>query len=307
MAVEISGDRVEVAAPTSYELGEGAIYDAERGEYLHVDILGRTVSRHNLATGALTTYAMPTPVGTIVPLARGGGALVALKDGPAVLDYTTGAVTPVGPPLEHHVTTCPLNRCNDGKAGPDGRFYFGTMHSPSVDPRPRDGKLYVLDHDLAPPRVLLEAVTISNGIAWAPDGRTMYYIDTPTMEVAAFDFDADKGAISNRRVAFRVPPGTGSPDGCTMDAEGKLWVAQWGGSRVVRYDPATGDVLATVRLPTAHVSSVAFGGPDLDEIYITTAKEFMDEAQRAREPLAGHVFVVRNSGFRGLPACAFRG
>jgi sugar lactone lactonase YvrE len=306
MALELVGNRVEVAAATSYELGEGAIYDAERGEYLHVDILGRTVSRHNLATGELVSYPVPTPAGTVVPRSGGAGAVVALKDGPAALDYATGAVAPLTPPLEHHVTACPQNRCNDGKAGPDGRLYFGTMHSPSVVPRPADGKLYVLDHDLTI-RVLLEPVTISNGIAWAPDGRTMYYIDTPTMEVAAFDFDAGKGAISNRRVAFRIPPGTGSPDGCTMDAEGKLWVAQWGGSRVVRYDPATGAVLAIVRLPTSHVSSVAFGGPALDEIYITTAKEFMDEAQRAREPLAGHVFVVRNSGFKGLPACAFRG
>lgn len=167
-------------------------------------------------------------------------------------------------------------------------------------------QLYVLDKDLSL-RVLLKDVRISNGIAWSLDGRTMYYIDTPTMRVAAFDFDAVNGNISNERVAFTIPPGTGSPDGCTMDSEGKLWIAQWGGSRVVRYDVDTGAVLAIVHLPTAHVSSVAFGGENLDDLYITTAKEYMDEATRAAQPLAGHVFIVRKSGFKGLPSLAFEG
>ena len=301
LPVILEGPRVEVALPASYELGEGALYDSARDEYLHVDILGRTVTRHDLASGGTRTYAMPSAVGTVVPRAS-GGAVVALETGPAALDYDTGALTPLTAPLEQP----PTNRCNDGKAGPDGRFYFGTMHSPSVADRPPVGKLYVLDTD-GSLRVLLTDVRISNGIAWSLDGATMYYIDTPSHEVAALDFDAAKGAVANRRTAFKIPTGTGAPDGCTMDAEGKLWVAQWGGSRVVRYDPATGAVLAVVRLPTAHVSSVAFGGPDLDEIYITTAKEYMDDATRAAQPAAGHVFVVRRSGFKGVPACAFQG
>ena len=192
-----------------------------------------------------------------------------------------------------------LGRTSCEAAGRIARLTL-TLHDLPVRSR---AQLYVLDHDHTL-RVLLENVRISNGIAWSADGRTMYYIDTPTLAVDAFDFDAAKGALSNRRVAFAIPPGTGAPDGCTMDSEGKLWVAQWGGSRVVRYDPGTGAVLAVVRVPTAHVTSVAFGGPDLGDMYITTARAGADAAA---EPLAGHVFVVRSCGFTGVRAHEFDG
>ena len=181
---------------------------------MHVDILGRTVSVHDLPSNKLTTWPLPTTVGTIVPRAS-GGAVVALKDGPFSLDLETGALARLGAPLAEP----PTNRTNDGKCGPDGRLYFGTMHSPSVSPRPPTGSLYVLDHD-GTIRTLLTSVTISNGLAWSLDGRTLYYIDTPTQVVQKFDFDADKGTIANGRVAFAIPDGTGHPDGCTMDAEG---------------------------------------------------------------------------------------
>ena len=119
---------------------------------------------------------------------------------------------------EPHESTCGCCMVC-GAGGPDGRFYFGTMHSPSVSPRPPTGSLYVLDHD-GSIRTLISGVTISNGLAWDKEGKTMYYIDTPTGAVQAFDFDAAKGAISNGRIAFRIPEGTGHPDGCTIDADG---------------------------------------------------------------------------------------
>ena len=128
--VEFAASLVEVALPASYELGEGALYDARTGEYLHVDILGRTVTRHNAETGAVHRYALPTTVGTVVPR-RGGGAVVALDDGPAALDFATGATTPLVPTFAQ----APSSRCNDGKCGPDGRLYVGTM--------PRDCRLPV--------------------------------------------------------------------------------------------------------------------------------------------------------------------
>ena len=156
-------------------------------------------------------------------------------------------------------------------------------------------------------RVAVPGVHISNGLAWAPGGRTMYYIDTPEDAVFAFDYEPATGALSNKRVAFKIPAGTGHPDGCCIDAAGNLWVAQWGGSRVVAYNPADGAVVAEVRLPAAHVSSVTFGGDGLDDLYSTTAKEHLSAEERAAQPHAGDVFVVKACGFKGVPACTFAG
>jgi sugar lactone lactonase YvrE/L-rhamnose mutarotase len=226
---------------------------------------------------------------------------VALATGPALLDLATGGTTPLlKGPLEPER---PLNRCNDGKCGPDGRLYFGTMHGPSVEARPTTGSLYVLDHD-GSVRLLVGGVTISNGIAWSPDGRTMYFIDTPTRRVDAFDFDGAAGAVSNRRVAFTIPEGEGNPDGCATDSAGNVWVAMWGGSSVLAFSPS-GAIVARVQLPTTQVSSVAFGGPSLTDLYITTAKEFLDADARAAQPLAGHVFTVRDCGFTGTRSHAY--
>lgn len=125
--------------------------------------------------------------------------------------------------------------------------------------------------------------------------------------VYAFDYDAETGEISNQRTAFAIPPGTGGPDGCCIDSEGNVWVAQWGGSRVVAYRPADGSILAEVHLPAAHVSSVTFGGPGLKDLYITTAKEHLSAEQLAAQPHAGNSFIVRDCGFTGVPAAAFLG
>lgn len=129
----------------------------------------------------------------------------------------------------------------------------------------------------------------------------------PPGSVYAFDYDAATGGLSGQLTAFAIPPGTGHPDGCCIDAEGNVWVAQWGGSRVVAYRPADGSVLAEVRLPAAHVSSVTFGGPGLRDLYITTAKEHLSPAEREAQPHAGCSFLVRDCGFTGVPAAAFSG
>jgi len=242
---------------------------------------------------------MPSFVGTAVPSsARGGGAelLVALADGFARVELATGAVAAIANP-----DGVPTNRWNDGKCSPEGRFWAGTMGAPGRV-EPGVGGLYVLDARGGGARRALGGVTISNGLAWAAGGATMFYIDTVLDRVDAFDYDAAAGALSNRRAAFAIPPGTGHPDGCCMDAAGHLWVAQWGGARVVAYDPRDGRVVAEVRLPAAHVSSVTFGGPTLGDLYITTAKEHLSPAERAAQPLAGCCFIVRGCGFTGVPA-----
>ena len=304
--VVFSGARVESVLPSSHELGEGAIFHG--GRYLHVDIYGPSgsgqpgpaVYSHDVSSGALRAYPMPSFVGTVVPCADGRRAAVALRDGVWALDLASGALSRLFPGLAPGAD----RRFNDGKAAPDGRLWVGSMGAPGKV-APGAGTLYVCEPDGATFRAALPGVTISNGLAWAPDGRTMYYIDTPEDAVFAFDYDAATGAIANKRVAFAIPAGTGHPDGCCIDAAGNLWVAQWGGSRVVAYNTATGAVVAEVRLPAAHVSSVTFGGDGLGDLYITTAKEHLSPEERAAQPHAGDIFMVKNCGFKGLPACTF--
>lgn len=305
----IAGDRVEVALASSHELGEGALWSQRHQAFLHVDIYGPSshgpepaVYVHDPYNGKpLKRYPMPSFTGTVVPRA-GGGLVVALADGIAAIDEDTGAVTHLCNPDGNAE-----NRFNDGKCAPDGRFWVGTMGRPGKVNKGQGG-LYVLHASGAAERAL-SGITISNGLAWSGDGKTMYYIDTPTDCVYAFDYDAGAGAITNQRVAFAIPEPevNGHPDGMTIDSAGNLWVAQWGGGKVVAYEPATGRVVAEVRVPAAHTSSCAFGGQGLTDLYITTAKEHLTPAQREAQPGAGHCFLVRNVGWTGVPAPEYRG
>lgn len=180
--------------------------------------------------------------------------------------------------------------------------------------------LYVLDGWESAPVKVLSDITVSNGIVWTPDAKTMYYIDSPTFTVSSFDFDGAAGAVTelatNRKaiieVATSFPP---VPDGCALDTEGMLWVACFGGQQVRRYDPASGEILATVDLPAeagSETTACAFGGEGLDELYVTTAHEFWDEAKRAEMPLAGGLFKVAKEelgklgDIRGVPMSHFR-
>lgn len=153
---------------------------------------------------------------------------------------------------------------------------------------------------------MVEGVTISNGLAWSRDASTLYYIDTPTRAVAAFDYDRARGTVSGRRVAIEVPETMGSPDGMTIDAEGRLWIAQWDGGCVGRWDPTSGRLLERIPVPARRVTSCAFGGPALEDLYITTARTGLDERSLAEEPLAGGLFRVR-PGVAGIPAVPFAG
>jgi sugar lactone lactonase YvrE len=244
-------------------------------------------------------FPMPSFTGTVVPTADAALLLVALKDGIHELNTANGSLRLLANP-----DGVASNRWNDGKCSPEGRFWGGTMGEPGKV-LPGVGSLYVLHRDGSAERALA-GVTISNGLAWSSDGATLFYIDTPTGEVAAFDYCAASGALANRRSAFKIPAGTGHPDGCCMDSQGNLWVAQWGGSRVVAYRPSDGSIVAEVRLPAAHVSSCTFGGPGLADLYITTAKEHLSAEERAAQPDAGCCFLVRNIGWTGVPACTYR-
>jgi sugar lactone lactonase YvrE len=258
-----------------------------------VDIDGGLVHLYNPATGKNRTIEIGQPVGTIVPRAK-GGAMVALRDGFAALDLESGDLTFLADPEKD----LKGNRFNDGKCDPAGRFWAGTLGN-------KGGALYRMDKDLSVHRMFGD-VKCSNGIAWSLDRKTMYFIDTPTGYVEAWDYDDATGAIANRRVCIRIPKGNGHPDGCTLDADGNLWVAHWDGWNVTCYDPRTGKQLRQIKLPVSKVTSVAFGGPNLDVLFITSAREGLSESELKEQPLAGGLFKVR-PGVKGIPAPEFGG
>jgi len=224
--------------------------------------------------------------------------MVALRRGLGSLDLATGNIEIFANPEADK----PANRFNDGKCDPAGRFWAGTL-----GPR-GEAALYRLDVDHSL-HTMVTGVSTSNGLVWSADAKLFYYIDTPTGRVDAFDYDLGTGNISNRRPAV-VPDSAlpGRPDGMTIDADGMLWVAFWGGAAVIRYDPKTGKMLEKAAVPGAkHSSSCAFGGKDLQTLFITSAKAGVKPDQLAEQPNAGHLFAVRIANTRGVPALEYRG
>ncbi|MEA2673465.1 MAG: hypothetical protein QOI92_657, partial [Chloroflexota bacterium] len=283
----------EVVVAAECELGEGPVWDARTGRIVWVDILGRHVYLHDPTTGATESIATPLDVGAIVPR-RAGGFMAALQDGFWVVG--DGPVRRAATVREAR----PEIRFNDGKCDPAGRFWAGTMPYDEASPV---GSLYRLDFDGTVAR-LLDGVTISNGLAWSGDGTTLHYIDTPTRRVDAFSYDAATGEIANRRTAIEIPESAGSPDGMAIDAEDGLWVALWGGSAVHRY--VNGKLDRVVALPVSQPTSCAFGGTNLDELYITSAWKGLAPAARREEPLAGNLFRFL-PGVRGTAATSYDG
>lgn len=284
---------VELVLDAKDILGEGAIWDSRAGLLYWLDIEGGLVHIHDPKAGSQRVIEMDENATTIVPR-KSGGAMVTLERGFASMDMDTGRreflAGPSDEPKGH--------RFNDGKCDPAGRFWAGTIGS-------KGGALYRLDRDLSLHRMFGD-VKCSNGIAWSLDRKTMYYIDTPTGYVEAWDYDDATGVIANRRVAVKIPKENGHPDGCTLDSDGNLWVAHWEGWNVTCYDPRNGAQLKQIRLPVSLVTSVAFGGDDLGTLYITSARSGLKEDRLKKEPLAGGLFKCR-PGAKGIPAPEFGG
>jgi sugar lactone lactonase YvrE len=290
----INQHEVELALALQAELGEGPVWDERSQELYFVDIMGHRVHAFAPGSGAHRSFSTNGPVGAVV-LRDDGGLVIAAVDGFFFANSDGTGLERFG---EFRIDLGTV-RFNDGKVSPGGHFLAGTMDHHHARPL---GSLYILSGD-GGVSVLLEGVTISNGLAWDADGTTFYYIDTPTHRIDAFNFDRGTGGLSNRRAVAEITDS--SPDGMAIDAEGCLWVACWGGSRVDRIDPADGRRLATVPVPTSHVSSVAFGGPSLEDLYITTAREDLNAAQLGAENHAGDLFVAR-PGVPGLVSDRFK-
>ena len=278
-------------------LGEGARWDARRGELLRVDILAGRVYRDRVDDpGGLVpvrTYEIPGTVGAIAPVHGDNGWLLAAERGFVHLRSdgslrSIGDVAPVG------------TRMNDAACDPQGRLWAGTL---ADDHHEGGGALFQLDQ-MGHAEQVLGDLTIANGLGWSPDGATMYLIDSGPRVLHAYAFDADRGMISDGRVLVTIPEDVGAPDGMTVDAAGDLWVAIYGGGCVHRYSP-DGMLRQVLPVPAQQSTCCAFAGPGLHRLYVTTATEGWNDDQRHAEPAAGLVYRL-DTGATGRPATPFR-
>ena len=290
------------------ELGEGPAWDARAGVLYWVDILAGHLHIFNPQNGTDHSINFGEFLGCVAPC-KSGGLVLGLRSGFAILASSLfSGVTfgdNQGPKVKYIVNPeahLPGNRFNDGKCDPAGRFLAGTLNNTEQTPT---GSLYSLTPD-GMLKTLITGTRVSNGLAWSPDYHTFYYIDTPTCMIMAYDYDLTTGGIASPRPAITVPPKLGWPDGMTSDAEGMLWVAMWGGAKLTRWNPATGQLLETIPLPALNVSSCVFGGPDLNELYVTSARQEMSAAQLAEYPLSGGLFRI-HTDIQGMPTFEFGG
>lgn len=281
---------VELILDAQAAIGEGPAWDEKTQTLYWVDILEKRIY-----AGAELLAELDDFIGCLAPC----------KDGHLILGKRASIVD-FEPASSQQTLLSALsdaeratNRMNDGKCDPAGRFIAGTMDMNETDPT---GSVYSFDGKST--RVLFRDVTVSNGLAWSPDYKTFYYIDTPTCEVRAYDYDVKTGEIANRRRAFEVPKSLGWADGMTSDIEGNLWIAMWGGAQVTRWNPNTGQLLEQIPVPALQSSCPVFGGKHRNELYITSARVGLNEADLKKYPLSGGLFKVVTK-FEGMPTFQF--
>ena len=277
-------------------LGEGPVWDAANHTILWVDIMGCAIHELNMKSNALRSISTPSMIGSFA-LCTDGNILAAMQDGFSFINRITGAVSPLSDPE----AALNGNRFNDGKTDPAGRFWAGSM---SLSGEKGTGNLYMVDQQLNVKKQI-ENVSISNGLCWSLDQRSFYYIDTPTMEVVCYDYDNQTGEITNKTTVITIPAKEGYPDGMTIDSEGMLWIAHWEGWQVARWDPSTGNKIDSIHLPVSLVTSICFGGENMDDMFITSARVGLTDEQLAEEPLAGSSFIISKTGFKGFTFPAF--
>lgn len=282
------------------KVGEGAVWDVAEQALYWVDIPAGLLQRFDPATGLNRTWSMGEPIGCFA-LREKGGFVVALRSGFWFFDPDSGDKTPIMDPE----AALPSNRFNDGTTDPRGRFWAGTMKEGS--PPEAVGAFYRLDPDLSCRR-WLGGIYTTNGLAFSPDGRTMYLSDSNpgVRTIWACDYDLDTGEPSNRRVFFDTRQVDGRPDGGTVDAEGCYWMAGVNGWQLVRITPE-GEVDRIVAMPVERPSRPMFGGPDLDVLYVTTLSNGLTAGTEERQPQAGGLFAVTGLGVKGVPQTRFAG
>jgi xylono-1,5-lactonase len=289
---------VKCVWPLGATLGEGPVWVAREKALYFVDIKGCTVYRYDPATGSQSSWLMPEPIGACHP-ASDARFLCAFKSGFAFVSFGDELqIEPLIEPLGGPEADMPGNRFNDAKVDAAGRFWAGSMDDTEAE---ATGALYRMGSDLAW-TVMDAGYVVTNGPAFSVDGRTLYHTDTFKRTIYAFDL-AEDGALSNKREHIRIADDQGYPDGMTVDAEGYLWVAHWGGWRLTRFTP-DGAVDRVVPVPAAQVTSCCFAGKDLATLYITTAAIGLSDDERAAQPDAGGLFRFQ-PGCVGRPGGVF--
>jgi sugar lactone lactonase YvrE len=276
-------------------LGVGPVWSQQEQALYWVDIRGRKVRRHRPATGETKSWDVPEPPGSLA-LRAGGGIMVALRSGAYFLEPGTGKLTQAFLPDGHG----PAMRFNDGKCDPGGRFWVGSMNDQMRAP---DGVLYRIEPSgkFVP---VLRGVDIPNSLCWSPDGRTMYFADSAQFTLWAFPFEVGSGEVGERRVVLRTAP-PGVPDGAAVDSEGCIWFAMHDAWQIVRCTPQ-GEIVQVLSTPAQLPTAVAFGGPELGTLYVTTKFYQLTEEQLRIQPLAGALLAL-DVGVRGLPEPCFKG
>jgi len=267
------------------QLGEGPVWISAEQALYWTDIRKMQIYRFYPDTMKTEYFQLHDLVTFIAPRSRGGW-IIALRDSLAFWE----------PDQDPEIIISPLAnqegiRFNDGAVDSQGRLWIGSMNE--KNPENRDGILFRMNTDLTL-EVVDSGFTISNGIGWSPDNRWMYFTDTLSRTIFRYEFDQGTGAVTNRSAFIRVPDHEGFPDGLCVDSEGFLWSAQWAGSKVVRYTP-DGEPADQINLPAAHITSCAFGGKNLDDLYVTSAWDELDENSRKQQPRAGDLFEIAQS------------
>lgn len=286
---------VDLVSDIKAELGEGPLWSAKEQSIYWIDVTQRKVFRHNLKSNTSEAFSVSGMPGCIA-LRQSSGMLAVYRTGPALVSLETGEETKIASSIDYG-----KERFNDGKTDRRGRMFAGTMDKTMKEPI---GGLYRIDTDRSVMRVA-DGIRLSNGIAWSPDDRTLYHNDSRPGLVYAYDYDIDTGTPHNRRVHIDLSSAGYHPDGCTVDAEGFLWIAEVNSGRIGRYAP-DGRRVSGIELPTSRVSSVMFGGPNLNLLFITTMSYNLTPEQAAAQPLAGRLFVAQ-PGVKGLPEPYFAG
>jgi sugar lactone lactonase YvrE len=277
------------------ELGESPIWHDSESALYWVDLRAPALYRLETASNRRTVWPMPELIGCFA-LTGAGAAIAGLKSGFSLFDLNRRTFEPIAAPESH----LPKNRINDGRCDPAGRYWAGTMQDGGGPPA---GSLYRIDAEGNCRQMQRDFIT-PNGFAWSPAGTTLYLADSGRDVILKYPFDIDDGVLGEPETFASTVDHPGKPDGATIDEDGCLWSAEYGGSRVVRYTPA-GVIDRVIELPVTLVTSCTFGGADLDILYVTTARQRLGADDLARQPLAGAVFAAR-PGPRGMPERLYR-
>lgn len=276
-------------------LGESPVWDAVRNCCYWVDIEGKIIYEYGWDDGLLHSWDLDQRVSMVVP-GKNDHLIVGLESGIgrfSIKDQRLGLITDLG-------ISWANMRCNDGKCDPLGRLWIGTT---ALDHKTGAGNVYCVDETQT--SLKIKQVSISNGMAWSPDNKQLFYTDSITRRISSWSYDDYTGNISFQKIAIKIPQQSGLPDGMAMDEEGQLWVALWGGSGVARFDTNTGERTGFINIPAPHVTSCAFAGQDLDQLVITTAQKGLDNITLKKYPASGAVFIAK-PGVKGIPAFTCR-